>query len=103
MNQRGEISVSGYTQMPQQVVEFRTRLVDSGFFSTVVLEELAPVAGGQPRINLRLTAQWKAAAEREALKLGPVVPDRPSTNPSPATHFAPAASNPPAAKPPEKP
>lgn len=103
MNQRGEVSVSGYTQMPQQVVEFRTRLVDSGFFSTVVLEELAPVAGGQPRINLRLTAQWKAAAQREALKLGPVVPDRPSTNLPPATYPAPAASNLPAAKPPAKP
>jgi len=100
MNRRGEVSIGGYTQMPQQVVDFRNKLVDSGFFSGVVLEEQTPIVGGQPRVNLRLTAQWKGPAARESLKLGPVLPDPPKTN-APATNNAvpptrPAATNGPA-------
>lgn len=99
MNRRGEVSVSGYTQMPQQAVEFRTRLVDSGYFSGVVLEELAPVVGGQPRINVRVTAQWKAAADREALKLGPALPGAAATNAPAGRTNTPAPNPPPAAVP----
>jgi hypothetical protein len=80
MNRRGELSLSGYTQMPQQAVELRTRLVDSKYFSTVVLEEQTPIQGGPQRVNLRITAQWKGPAEREALQLGPVLPDPVKTN-----------------------
>ena len=80
MNRRGEVSLVGYTPMPQQAVEFRTRLVDSKYFSSVVLEEQAPVQGGPQRVNLRITAQWKGPAEREALALGPVLPDPAKTN-----------------------
>ena len=32
------------------------------------------------RVNFRITAQWKGAAEREALQLGPVLPEAPRTN-----------------------
>ena len=80
MNRRGEVALVGYTPMPQQAVEFRTRLVDSKYFSSVVLEEQAPVQGGPQRVNLRITAQWKGPAEREALGLGPVLPDPAKTN-----------------------
>lgn len=100
MNRRGELSISGFTQMPQQVVEFRNKLVDSGFFSGVVLEEQTPIVGGQPRINLHITAQWKGPVERESLKLGPVLPDPVKTNAPAATNGAPASksatNNPPA-------
>ncbi len=80
MNRRGEVALVGYTPMPQQAVEFRTRLVESKYFSSVVLEEQAPVQGGPQRVNLRITAQWKGSAEREALALGPVLPDPAKTN-----------------------
>ena len=80
MNRRGEVALVGYTPMPQQAVEFRTRLVESKYFSSVVLEEQAPVQGGPQRVNLRITAQWKGPAEREALALGPVLPDPVKTN-----------------------
>ena len=80
MNRRGEVALVGYTPMPQQAVEFRTRLVESKYFSSVVLEEQAPVQGGPQRVNLRITAQWKGPAEREALALGPVLPDPAKTN-----------------------
>ena len=80
MNRRGEVSLSGFTQMPQQAVDFRTRLVDSKFFSNVVVEEQAPAQGGPQKVNLRITAQWKGPAEREALQLGPVLPEAAKTN-----------------------
>ena len=80
MNRRGEVALVGYTPMPQQAVEFRTRLVDSKYFSSVVLEEQAPVQGGPQRVNLRITAQCKGPAEREALGLGPALPDPAKTN-----------------------
>jgi len=94
MNRRGEVNLSGMVQMPPQVGEFRTRLVESGFFSTVVVEEQTQVQPGGGPITLRLSAQWKDAAGRESLRLGPELPDPPSvfaTN-TPSTH--PPASRP---------
>jgi len=94
MNRRGEVSLSGFTQMPQQAVDFRTRLVDSKFFSNVVVEEQAPAQGGPQKVNLRITAQWKGPAEREALQLGPVLPEAAKTNSAGAikTNATPATS-----------
>lgn len=85
MNRRGEVSLAGAVQQPQQVGELRTRLVESRFFSSVVVEEQAMAQPGGGRVTFRITAQWKAAAEREALQLGPELPKPPSTN-SPATN-----------------
>lgn len=79
LNRRGEISLTGYAQQPPQAIEFRTKLMDSKFFSSVVVEELTPVQNNQ-RVNFRITAQWKGAAERESLQLGPVLPEAPKTN-----------------------
>ena len=95
MNRRGEVALVGYTPMPQQAVEFRTRLVESKYFSSVVLEEQAPVQGGPQRVNLRIIAQWKGPAEREALALGPVLPDPAKTNAASAsgTNSVAGASN----------
>ncbi len=42
MNLRGEVSLRGSLRTPDQVGEFRKKLVDSGFFSTVVVEEQSP-------------------------------------------------------------
>jgi hypothetical protein len=80
LNRRGEISLSGFAQMPQQIVDFRTKLVESGFFSQVVVEEQSPVQPNQPRSLMRITAQWKGHAERQALMLGPTLPEKANTN-----------------------
>jgi hypothetical protein len=80
LNRRGEISLSGFAQMPQQIVDFRTKLVESGFFSQIVVEEQSPVQPGQPRSLMRLTGQWKDQAERQALLLGPTLPETAKTN-----------------------
>ncbi len=79
LNRRGEVSLGGYAQPPPLAIEFRTKLIDSKFFSSVVVEELTPVQNNQ-RVNFRMTAQWKGPAEREALQLGPVLPEPPKTN-----------------------
>ncbi len=96
LNRRGEISLTGYAQQPPQAIEFRTKLMDSKFFSSVVVEELTPVQNNQ-RVNFRITAQWKGAAEREALQLGPVLPEALKTNAAAGGTNAPATNS--AAKP----
>lgn len=66
MNRRGDVSLRGMMQNGQQATDFRTKLIDSGFFGSVVLDEQAPTPDRQ-RITFRLTARWKAMAERPRL------------------------------------
>jgi hypothetical protein len=70
LNRRGEVSLRGYTRDAQQVVDFRSKLMDSGFFSSVAIEEQVPTPDRQ-KVNMRLSAQWKPAEARALLKLGP--------------------------------
>ncbi len=72
MNQRGEVSLRGSLRTPDQVGEFRKKLVDSGFFSTVVVEEQSPSPDRQ-KVTVRVTAQWKPAGARESLSIGPAL------------------------------
>ncbi len=74
MNRQGEVSLRATIQNAQQVADFRGKLIDSGFFSTVVVEEQTPTPDRQ-RLSIRVTAQWKAPEERESLNIGPKVPD----------------------------
>ena len=68
MNRRGDLALRGFMRDSQQVVDFRSKLINSGFFSTVVVEEQNPTPDRQ-RINLRISAQWKSAPGRESLPL----------------------------------
>ncbi|MDB6130608.1 MAG: hypothetical protein JWM04_1715, partial [Verrucomicrobiales bacterium] len=70
MNRRGEVSLRGSMRDADQVAQFRSKLIGSGFFSSVVVEEQAPTPDRQ-KVNLRITAQWKMLNARENLKLGP--------------------------------
>jgi hypothetical protein len=63
MSRRGELSFRGMLPNAQQVVDFRSRLVDSGFFSSVVVAEQTPGPDRQ-RVNVRIDAQWKPAEAR---------------------------------------
>ncbi len=89
MNRRGEVTFSGAVQSPQQVGNLRTQLIDSKFFSRVVVEEQTQPQPGNPRTTFRVTAQWKAAADRESLQLGPDLP-----KPPPSTNGAPVPPTP---------
>jgi len=70
MNQRGDVSFSGSFGNFQQVVQFRTELIHSGFFTNVTVDEQVPVPN-QQKLNVRMTAQWKQPQDRERLAIGP--------------------------------
>jgi hypothetical protein len=66
MNRRGELSFRGVLQNPPQATEFRSKLIDSGFFSSVVLEEQTPAPDRQ-RVTIRMSAQWKPNGARPSV------------------------------------
>jgi len=70
MNRRGEISLRTAMQNGQQVTDFRSKLIASGFFTNVVVEEQSPTPDRQ-RVNVRMTGQWKPAEARAGLAIGP--------------------------------
>lgn len=86
VNRNGEIALNGFLQNLTQVGDFRLKLIQSGFFSSIVVEDQTPTPDRQ-RINFRITGRWKPAAEREVLNLGPVLPEsnpgKPPTKNSP--------------------
>jgi hypothetical protein len=78
---RGEISLRGSLQDPQGPEKFRSKLIDSGFFSKVVVEEQAPAGGpggGQNKINFRITGILKPEGERKVLPPEPPLTNRTS-------------------------
>ncbi|HTI68932.1 MAG TPA: hypothetical protein VMF06_03140 [Candidatus Limnocylindria bacterium] len=93
MNRRGEVSLSGSLRDPQQIGTFRSKLIDSGFFSSVVVEEQTPSPDRQ-KFTVRLSAQWKSGIERESLSIGPALPDSAKpTNASPTSATGAGATN----------
>jgi hypothetical protein len=70
MNRRGEISLRGSMHDGQQVTDFRGKLIDSGFFDRVTVEEQVPTPDRQ-KVNVRITAQWKPLEKRLRLAIGP--------------------------------
>ncbi len=68
VNRKGEVSLRITMRQPPEVTGFRTKLVDSGFFASVVLEEQSPSPDRQ-KILARLSAVLKPATAREALKI----------------------------------
>lgn len=70
MNRRGEVSLRGSLRNADQVADFRNKLISSGFFSAVSVEEQAPTPDKQ-KLNVRITAQWKPQSELQKLAIGP--------------------------------
>jgi hypothetical protein len=70
MNRRGEVSLRGSMRDSSQVIDFRSKLVASGFFANVTVEEQTPTPDRQ-KVTLRISALWKPAAERAQLAIGP--------------------------------
>ncbi|PWU09415.1 MAG: hypothetical protein C5B50_27460 [Verrucomicrobia bacterium] len=72
MNRRGNLSLKGSMRDVNQVSDFRSKLIESGLFASVTVEEQSPGQGqGQPKLNVRMTAQWKPLAARQNLAVGP--------------------------------
>lgn len=84
MNERGEVSLSGSLGGSRQVTDFRTKLIQSGFFSNVSVDEQAPVPN-QQKLTVRMSALWKPAADRARLNIGPSPAEIAQATNSPAT------------------
>ena len=70
MNRRGDLALRASMKDSQQVAGFRSKLIDSGFFASVAVEEQTPTPDRQ-KLTVRITAQWKPANDRQSLSLGP--------------------------------
>jgi hypothetical protein len=83
LDQLGDISLKLDVQNPQQMMDFRGKLIDSGFFSNVSLEEQTPVPGqGQPKLNVRMSLRWKPAGQRPLIKMDPAPVAADAANPA---------------------
>jgi len=91
LNQHGDITVKAAMQNAQQVMDFRAKLIESGFFANITVEEQTPVQN-QPRVNVRMTAQWKPAATRAAVKVTPSPEENKKTNSIAGAVIPPATS-----------
>jgi Tfp pilus assembly PilM family ATPase len=96
LNRRGDLSLRGSLRDGTQVVDFRSKLIDSGFFSTVVVDDQTPTPDRQ-KVNVRISAQWKSATDRESLAVGPTAAEL--AKPKPAGPEMPPGASPPLARP----
>jgi hypothetical protein len=71
LNRRGDLLLRGTLQGQQPPTAFRTKLVESGAFSSVVLEEQSP-GQDQQRITFRIAARWDPETVRNLPELPPV-------------------------------
>jgi hypothetical protein len=60
LNRRGELAMRTTLRDPPQVAEFRSRLVQSGLFESVALEEQTMAANRQG-VNARFVGRWKTS------------------------------------------
>jgi hypothetical protein len=66
LNSHGEVSLRCAFHDGQQVADFRTKLIDSGFFANVTVEEQVPTPDHQ-KVNVRISAQEKTLTQLQAL------------------------------------
>ena len=70
LNSHGQVSLRGAFRDGQQVADFRSKLIDSGFFANVTIEEQSPTPDRQ-KVNVRISAQEKPTAQLLSLSVGP--------------------------------
>jgi len=90
LNSHGQVSLRCAFRDGQQVADFRNKLIESGFFTNVVVEEQVPTPDRQ-RVNVRMSAQEKTAAEMQIASARLAVNDSSKTEKS-----SPAGARPPA-------
>jgi hypothetical protein len=65
LSRRGDVSLRATMANGQQVTDFRSKLIDSGWFANVVVEEQSPTP--DRRVAVRMTAQLKPLEARKPL------------------------------------
>lgn len=68
MNARGEVQLRGSMRNADQVSDFRSKLIATGFFSAVTVEDQSPTPDRQ-KVNVRIAAQFRPYVERPELAL----------------------------------
>jgi hypothetical protein len=66
LSKRGDLSVRATFRDFQQVADFRSKMIISGYFNNVVVEEQTPSADRQ-KMTVRITAQWNPSDESKNL------------------------------------
>jgi hypothetical protein len=66
LNSHGEVALRCMFRDGQQVADFRNKLIGSGFFTNVVVDEQAPTPNRQ-QVNVRISAQEKPLPQLQAL------------------------------------
>ena len=81
VSRRGDFSLRGSVRDGQQLADFRSKLIDSGSFSNVVVEEQTPTPDRQ-KLIIRMVGQWRlSSASRPST--GEVTNARPADGPRP--------------------
>ena len=70
LNRRGEMALRGTLRNGDQVADFRSKLIASGFFASVTVEDQTPAPNHQ-QVTIRMTGQWKPLVQLQALAIGP--------------------------------
>jgi hypothetical protein len=70
LNRRGEMALRGTLRNGDQVADFRSKLIASGFFASVTVEDQTPAPNHQ-QVTVRMTGQWKPLVQLQALAVGP--------------------------------
>jgi hypothetical protein len=70
MNRLGELSFRGTMPNSKEATDFRAKLISSGWFDSVVLEEQSPIIN-QQKVTVKISAHWRRSPGRAA-------PDSPS-------------------------
>lgn len=66
MNRRGELALRASMQNSTQVGDFRSKLINSGVFSAVTVDEQTTTPDRQ-KVVVRITGQWKPSSDRKSL------------------------------------
>jgi hypothetical protein len=86
ISRRGELSFRGTAQGAQAATTIRSKMIESGFFANVVIDEQTP--GQNQQVSFRMTAQVRAEPDRKA-GVAKVGDKNSSTNKVSATPSAP--------------
>ena len=99
MNRLGNVAIRGSMRSGDQVADFRSKLIASGFFASVVVEEQTPTPDHQ-KVSVHMTAQWQPLPKLQALAIGPTSAELGVATNADATPGAPPGHGPTPAPPP---
>ncbi len=93
MSRRGDLSLRLTFAPPDQALSFRSNLIDSGFFTNLVVEEQSPSQDRQQMV-LRITAQTRDRESRSPLVIPPSTPPASNMVAQSGSKSGPGASQP---------